>query len=137
MTVTNYILNFHLSGEIRFGALNYVHGALVAQYQAYPTYQSKGGGGWGDGLIGAVILCVNMSNAVLYTVPPPSGDVNMDQLVLNKIAAKKFIEDALKTCKPSGGDPEAVDSIWHLGECFFPFFTEFLQFVKNLTLRKN
>ena len=119
MALTNYILNFHLSGEIGFGALNYVHGALVAQYQAYPTYQPKCGVGWGDGLIGAVILCVNMFNAVLYTIPHPSGDVNMDQLVLNKIAAKKIIEDALKTCEPSGGDPDAVDSIWHLGECFF------------------
>ena len=119
MALTNYILNFHLSGEIGFGALNYVHGALVAQYQGYPTYQSKGGVGWGDGLIRAVILCVNMFNAVLCTILPPSGDVNMDQLILNKIAAKKFIEDALKTCEPSGGDPDAVDSIWHLGEFYF------------------
>ena len=85
----NYILNFHFSGEIGFGALNYVDGTLVAQYQAYPTYQSKGGVGWGDGLIRAVILCVNMFNTVLCTIPYPSGDVNMDQLVLNKITAKK------------------------------------------------
>ena len=96
-----------------------MYGALVAQYQGYPMYQLKSGVRWGGGLIRAVILCVNMFNTVLCTIPPPSGDVNMDQLILNKIAAKQIIEDALKMCEPSGGDPDAVDSIWHLGEFHF------------------
>ena len=117
--LTNYILNFHLSGEIGYASVNYVHGALTAQYQGYPMYQSKGSVNYGDGLIGAVILCVNMFNAVLCSITRPDANDDMEKLMLAKLGAINFIEDALKTCEPSGGDPDAVDSIWHLGELHF------------------